>query len=72
MTEVDHQQEVELFPPKESLQAVELSPRYVPNFNQDISYWKQLWLLIKVDKFPFFVHFCTLVHLRPRVRTLAV
>jgi hypothetical protein len=40
MTEVDHQQEVELFPPKESLQAVELSPRYVPNFNLDISYWK--------------------------------
>ena len=33
MTEVDQQQEVELFPPKESLQAVELSPRYVPNFN---------------------------------------
>ena len=32
MTEVDHQQEVELFPPKESLQAVELSPRYVINF----------------------------------------
>ena len=36
MTEVDHQQEVELFPPKESLQAVELSPRYVPNFKTTV------------------------------------
>ena len=54
MTEVDHQQEVELFPPKESLQVVELSPRYVPNFNLDISYWKTVLALDKSGQIPTF------------------
>ena len=54
MTEVDHQQEVELFPPKESLQVVELSPRYVPNFNLHISYWKTVLALNKSGQIPTF------------------
>lgn len=77
MTEVDHQQEVELFPPKESLQVVELSPRYVPNFNLHISYWKTVLALNKSGQIPTFcpLFVCfrpALVHFWPRARTLAV